>query len=305
MELRQKVAEYYNYLYRQGKDSQYAAANVCIVPGGRAGITRIMSILGNTQVGFFNPDYTAYEQELGLFINITPSAYLHRDVNRALMSPEEFEFQTLGRGIGSVLLSNPSNPTGQSIEGDDLKEYVRIARDHNVAVIMDEFYSHYYYDGENTSIFDGGADDNSNWPKTNSSASFIEDVNKDPILIVNGFTKNWRCPGIRVCWIVAPAPIVEMLGSAGSYLDGGANAPLQRLALPLMELDFIRRDAWALQRLFKKKRDFLLEALPKMGIKVEWKPIATFYIWADISGLPPPLNDCLVFLEECAKHKIM
>ena len=44
-----------------------------------------------------------------------------------------------------------------------------------------------------------------------------------------------------------------MLGSAGSYLDGGANAPLQKLALPLMELDFIRKDTWALQMHFRKK----------------------------------------------------
>ena len=35
------------------------------------------------------------------------------------------------------------------------------------------------------------------------------------------------------------------------------------------------------------------------------EPTATFYIWADISALPHPLNDCLVFLEECAKHKII
>lgn len=150
-----------------------------------------------------------------------------------------------------------------------------------------------------------------------------------------------------------------MLGSAGSYLDGGANAPLQRLALPLMELDFIRRDTWALQRHFVVKRDFLLKELDKLGIIVQWskfflylhilfipsesmrrlglkisisskwsvgsciffgppfalllyylfvvtsEPTATFYIWADISRLPPPLNDSLVFLEECAKHKII
>ena len=35
------------------------------------------------------------------------------------------------------------------------------------------------------------------------------------------------------------------------------------------------------------------------------EPTATFYIWANISGLPPPLNDSLVFLEECAKNKII
>lgn len=122
---------------------------------------------------------------------------------------------------------------------------------------------------------------------------------------MNGLTKNWRCPGFRVCWIVAPKGIVQLLGSAGSYLDGGANAPLQRLALPLMELDFIRNDTWALQRHFRKKRDFLLNELERLGITVQWKPTATFYVWADISKLPEPLNDSLVFLEECVKHKVV
>lgn len=96
-----------------------------------------------------------------------------------------------------------------------------------------------------------------------------------------------------------------MLGSAGSFLDGGANSPLQKLALPLMDLDFIRRDTWALQRHFKKKRDFLLRELEKLNISVQWKPTATFYIWADLSALPHPLDDCLVFLEECVKHKVI
>lgn len=304
-ELREKVAVYYNRLYRQGRSSQYTKDNVCIVPGGRAGITRIMAILGTVQVGYFTPDYTAYEQALGLFLRVSPSPLLHRNVNEALMPSEEFEFQCQGRGLGAVLVSNPANPTGQSIEGDTLKEYVEIARRTCTSIIMDEFYSHYYYDGEGVNPADGGADDDSNWPKTVSSASYIDDVNEDPILIVNGLTKNWRCPGFRVCWIVAPKEIVSMLGSAGSYLDGGANAPLQRLALPLMDLDFIRRDAWALQKHFRDKRDFLLKELANLGIKVQWKPTATFYIWADISGLPPPLNDSLVFLEECAKHKVI
>jgi aspartate/methionine/tyrosine aminotransferase len=57
-ELRAKVADYYNHLYRQDKASKYTADNVCIVPGGRAGLNRIMAVLGQVQVGYFTPGKT-------------------------------------------------------------------------------------------------------------------------------------------------------------------------------------------------------------------------------------------------------
>ncbi len=115
-----------------------------MVPGGRAGLTRVMASLGSVQVGYFTPDYTAYQEALGLFSRITPSPLLHRDANEALMDSDEFRFQSSGRGLGAMLLSNPANPTGQSIEGDELGNYVAIARELGMALLMDEFYSHYY-----------------------------------------------------------------------------------------------------------------------------------------------------------------
>jgi len=134
-ELREKVSNYYNHLYRQGKSSQFTKDNICVVPGGRAGLTRIMAVLGNINIGYFSPDYTAYEQCLGLFLRICPSPLLHRDVNEAVMDADEFEFQCKGAGLGAVLLSNPANPTGQSIEGEKLRKYVDIARKQETAIM--------------------------------------------------------------------------------------------------------------------------------------------------------------------------
>jgi aspartate/methionine/tyrosine aminotransferase len=131
-------------IHSRGKESQYTRENVCVVPGGRAGLTRVMAALGSVQVGYFTPDYTAYQEALGLFTRITPSPLLHRDLNEALMSSDEFRFQASGRGLGAMLLSNPANPTGQSLEGDELERYVTIARELGIALLMDEFYSHYY-----------------------------------------------------------------------------------------------------------------------------------------------------------------
>lgn len=55
---------------RKGKESQYSWENVCIVPGGRAGLIRIAAVLNNAYLGFFIPDYTAYNEMLSLFKNV-------------------------------------------------------------------------------------------------------------------------------------------------------------------------------------------------------------------------------------------
>lgn len=59
-------------------DSQYTWENVCIVPGGRAGLIRIAAILGNSYLSFPIPDYSAYSEMLSLFKNVYASrqAYL-------------------------------------------------------------------------------------------------------------------------------------------------------------------------------------------------------------------------------------
>ena len=45
--LREAVANLYNVTYRQDKTSKYTAENVCIVPGGRAGLSRVAAVVGD------------------------------------------------------------------------------------------------------------------------------------------------------------------------------------------------------------------------------------------------------------------
>lgn len=67
--LREAVAEMYNEFHRQGKQ-QYTWENVCIVPGGRAGLVRIAAVLGNSYLAFPIPDYSAYSEMLSVFKNV-------------------------------------------------------------------------------------------------------------------------------------------------------------------------------------------------------------------------------------------
>lgn len=70
--LREKVADLYNRTYRQGMASQYTHENVCIVPGGRAGLSRVAAVIGDVYTSYQIPDYTAYDQVLSAFRRLVP-----------------------------------------------------------------------------------------------------------------------------------------------------------------------------------------------------------------------------------------
>lgn len=288
-ELRQAIANLYNEHYRKGKESQYTWENVNIAPGGRAALTRIAAILGDAYLSFFLPDYTAYAEMLSLFKNFAPIPVPLYETDGYKIDLKIIKNE-LNRGVSAILTSNPRNPTGQAMTREELKEFHNMCRK-KCLLIMDEFYSRYYYDGElGDSI---------------SSASEVEDVNKDPVLIIDGMTKFFRLPGWRIAWVVGPKDYINALSSAGSYLDGGCNHPFQEAAIGFLKPDLVKQETIALQRCFKAKRDFCLDRLEKMGFQFKVKPNSTFYIWVDLSHLPGKLSNCLGFFHEALHEEVI
>jgi aspartate/methionine/tyrosine aminotransferase len=292
--LRQKVADLYNALYRQGKPSQYTYENVSISGGGRVALTRLAAALGNINMGHFLPDYTAYEELLSVFKAFIPIPIL-LDADRQYRAPlDRLKRELLGRGLKALLISNPCNPTGQLVEGDELRDWVQMAREYRCSLILDEFYSHY--------IYTGSAEGQ---PKLVSAAAYVEDVDRDPVILVDGLTKNWRYPGWRISWTIGPKSVINTVASAGSFLDGGANHPFQGSVLEMLEPVRVRQDTTVMQRHFREKRDMMLARLQQMGISVEAPPQGTFYIWANLAQLPPPLNDGMSFFKAGLEEKVI
>ena len=40
---------------------------------------------------------------------------------------------------------------------------------------------------------------------------YVEDVDRDPVVLVDGLTKNWRYPGWRVTWTLGPKKVIEAI----------------------------------------------------------------------------------------------
>jgi aspartate/methionine/tyrosine aminotransferase len=292
-ELRDAIAQLYNALYRRGMRSRYSAENVCVSGGGRAALTRAAASLGHVNLGHFLPDYTAYEELLDIFKAFTAIPILLEGQHGYAFGHEDLRREILGRGLSAVLTSNPCNPTGKLVEGEALAQWVATARELDCALLLDEFYSHYVYRAPPGRL------------PVESAARYVEDVDRDPVVVFDGLTKNWRYPGWRVTWALAPKDVVEALSSAGSFLDGGGSKPLQRAAIPLLAEEHVVAETRAIQSVFRAKRDYLLSQLERLGVRVDRAPEGTFYVWGNVEKLPPPLNDGMGFFRAALEHKII
>lgn len=293
-ELREAIAGYYNELFRRGMGSKYSAENVAVSGGGRSALTRVAASLGHINLGHFLPDYTAYEELLDVFRLFSPIPILLEGERGYAFAAADLRREVLGRGLGAILVSNPGNPTGKVIGGSDLAEWVAVGRDLDCALIFDEFYSHYVWRPD--LVAQGMIE---------TAARYVQDVDRDPVVILDGLTKNWRYPGWRVTWTVAPKKIIEGVASAGSFLDGGGSRPLQRKAIDLLAPTAAMAETRAIHNEFGKKRQKLLNGLRDLGFTVDLPPEGTFYVWASAQHLPTSISDGMSFFRAALDRNVI
>jgi N-succinyldiaminopimelate aminotransferase len=291
-ELREAVADFYNRAYRRGMPSRYSAENVSISGGGRTALTRAAAALGQINLGHFLPDYTAYEELLDVFRLFSPIPILLEAERGYAFSVGDLRREIQGRGLSAILASNPCNPTGKHVRGEELAAWVRTAEELDCTLLLDEFYSHYVYGM-------GGA------APMESAARYVENVDRTPVVLFDGLTKNWRYPGWRVTWTVGPREVIDAVASAGSFLDGGGSKPMQRAAVPLLSLEHARAETAAIHTAFARKRDVLVAGLKRLGVIIDSEPQGTFYVWGSVADLPEGLNDGKEFFRAALDHQVI
>jgi|694.fasta_scaffold146367_1 aspartate/methionine/tyrosine aminotransferase len=288
--LREVVATYYNELYRQNKTSKYTWKNVCIVPGGRSALSRVASVLGNINLGLVVPEYPAYKGIVEMFPQISPKVLVLEKKDGFKLDLLKYKNFIKENNLDAFLLSNPSNPTGRVLVKDELKELISISKQSGLTLIHDEFYSRFIYNLGN---------------EASSAAIYVEDVNKDSVLIIDGITKSWRYPGWRISWVIAPEDVVENLSSSGSFMDGGANHPLQEASLSLFNFDDDFDSRKALRKEFQLKLNFMISSLKKLGFDLETEPESALYLWVNLDNLPDEINTGRKFFEKALQEKLI
>lgn len=164
-----------------------------------------------------------------------------------------------------VLLASPSNPTGTSIEPAELERIVQAVRARSGFTIVDEIYQGLWYDARPTSALAFG----------------------DDVVTVNSFSKYFNMTGWRLGWLVVPPAMVGAFEKLAQNLFICASAIAQHAALACFEPATI--EIYEARRLeFKRRRDYLVPALERLGFAVPVVPDGAFYVYADCRGVPHP-----------------
>jgi aspartate/methionine/tyrosine aminotransferase len=248
-------------------------------------------------LGYFTPDYTAYEDLLTAFPTIDPVHIGLPATSGFTIAPPALEDRVTTHKLDALLISNPCNPTGAVVSGDELKSWTDFSRRRGTTLLMDEFYSHYHYTSSGGPAAAGV-----------STAAFVEDVNADPIVIIDGLTKCFRYPGWRVGWVLAPREIIQRMTAAGSFLDGGPCRPIQRAAIEVLKPERADQELAAVRAEFAEKRRITIERLTALGVKFHHpagRAFGTFYVYGDVSALAAPLNTGQGFMREAFKHRVL
>jgi aminotransferase len=162
-----------------------------------------------------------------------------------------------------IIIVSPNNPTGTVMPEERLKEIAQLAIDRNLLVISDEIYEHYVFDGNK-----------------HTSLATLPGM-RERTITLNSLSKGYALTGLRVGYIVAPAPLVEailpfhhaMMICATSVAQYGAAAALRHsrewFAPILSEYD--------------RRRQLWMRTLDTLGLPYA-KPQGAYYVAVDIGA---------------------
>jgi aspartate aminotransferase len=154
----------------------------------------------------------------------------------------------------AFVVNSPANPTGAVQSVADMREFARIADEHDVLCISDEVYGRIVFDGEHR-----------------SPLAFAD---SDNVVVVDACSKTYSMTGWRLGWVTGSHGRIERMLRVHQYCQACASAPAQYAAEAALTGPQDPVDEMVAA--FEERRDVLLDELTDMGLEVP-TPRGAFY----------------------------
>ncbi len=170
-----------------------------------------------------------------------------------------------------ILVNSPANPTGVTATEAELKAVAELAAEKNIALVSDEIYSRFFYDGEFA-----------------SPAAY-----NDQTIVIDGFSKSHAMTGWRVGWVHGPREIISTMLKIQQYTFVCAPQPAQWGALRALDVNLDEHIDD-----YRRKRDFVYEGLADCYEVA--KPNGAFYIFPKA-----PIDSGAKFVERAIEQGLL
>ncbi|NAW50509.1 aminotransferase class I/II-fold pyridoxal phosphate-dependent enzyme [Elizabethkingia argentiflava] len=259
IEYRDQLAKYYNKL----GFGDISAQNFIVTNGGSEALNFTLSVLCDPEDEIIIPEpyyanYNGFSTALGVKVKSIPSSI---ESGFALPPIDAFDQQITSK-TKAILICNPGNPTGYLYTRQELEQLAKIALKYDLAIISDEVYREYVYDGESQV----------------SVLSFPE--LRDHCVVIDSESKRYSMCGVRVgCMVTRSQKILEAaMKFAQARLSPVLIGQIIASAAHVKDEAYIR----SVREEYTKRRDLLVKLLNEIPGVVCPNPKGAFYCMVEL-----------------------
>lgn len=215
-------------------DQQYGHEDrkAFVTSGTSGGLMLALSVLVNPgdEVIVFDPWFVMYKHLVTLAggkcveLNTYPDFKIDVNKVREAISPK----------TKVIICNTPANPTGAVAGAEELKALAELAVEKDIALISDEIYKAFCYDGP-----------------------FVSPAQWNPqTIVIDGFSKSHSMTGLRIGWAHGPQHVIQQMLKLQQFTFVCSPHPVQHAGLVAWDFDISDRVAE-----YKMKRDFMVSEL--------------------------------------------
>ena len=161
-----------------------------------------------------------------------------------------------------ILLSSPSNPTGGVTSSAVLEKIAQLAQDHDLVILSDEIYEKIIYP-----------------PAEHISIATFSGM-KERTLILNGLSKFYSMTGWRLGYVLGDKKYLNPILRYHQYMVTSTTTFAQWGGVTALKGD--QSPAYAMVQEFRKRRDYIFEAVNQIPGFSSPEPQGAFYIFPSV-----------------------
>ena len=254
MEFRSEVSE-----YLKKYDLDYGTDEIIATIGGSEGIDLALRSIINPgdEIIVPEPVYVPYRP----LSELTGAKVVGIDTSKTQFKVDAKELEKLiTPKTKAIILCYPNNPTGITMDYEDLKAVAEVVKKHEIWVITDEIYSELTYVGEHYSI-----------------AAF--EGMKERTIYLNGFSKAFAMTGWRIGYICGPKELINQMVKIHQYTT--LCAPIISQYGAIEALKTCIPDMLNMRESFARRRRLIFEGFQGLGMEIV-EPKGALYVFPSI-----------------------